>query len=87
MVHGPAKGLELLSALDSDARIAGHHRVPAVRAHLLEMAGNHQAAIQNYRLAADQATSLPERNYLITQASRLSESTYCTDGRIRRTDE
>jgi len=87
MVHGPDKGLGLLRALDSDARIAGHHRLPAVRAHLLEMAGNYQAAIKHYRIAADRATSLPERNYLITQATRASETTSCTDGRIRGTDE
>ena len=74
MVHGPAKGLELLRALDSDARLAGHHRLDAVRAHLLEMAGDHQAAITHYRIAARRTTSLPERNYLITQAARLSES-------------
>ena len=74
MVHGPAKGLELLGALDSDARIAGHHRLDAVRAHLLEMAGDHQAAITHYRIAAGRATSLPERNYLIARAARLSDS-------------
>ena len=53
---------------------AGHHRLDAVRAHLLEMAGDYQAAIAHYQTAADQATSLPERNYLITQAARLRES-------------
>ena len=75
MVHGPSKGLELLRALDSDARIAGHHRLDAVRAHLLEMAGDHPGAIAHYRIAASQTTSMPERNYLITQAARLKEST------------
>jgi predicted RNA polymerase sigma factor len=74
MVHGPSKGLELLSALDSDARIAGHHRLDAVRAHLLEMAGDHQAAIARYRAAAGHTTSIPERNYLMTQAARLSDN-------------
>lgn len=74
MVHGPSKGLELLRALDSDARLAGHHRLDAVRAHLLEMAGDYQAAITHYRIAASRTTSTPERNYLITQAARLSES-------------
>jgi len=75
MVHGPSKGLQLLGALDSDARIAAHHRLSAVRAHLLEMAGDLQAASTHYRLAASRATSVPERNYLITQAARLSEGT------------
>jgi RNA polymerase sigma factor (sigma-70 family) len=74
MVHGPAAGLELLNALDADGRLAGHHRLDAVRAHLLELAGDHQAAIEQYSIAAGRTTSLPERNYLITQAARLRES-------------
>src|SRR6185436_4995569 len=40
MVHGPAAGLERLQALDGDERLAGHHRLDAVRAHLLEEAGD-----------------------------------------------
>jgi predicted RNA polymerase sigma factor len=75
MVHGPSAGLELLNALDADGRLAGHHRLDAVRAHLLELAGDHQAAIAHYSTAAGRTTSLPERNYLITQAARLREST------------
>jgi RNA polymerase sigma factor (sigma-70 family) len=74
MVHGPSEGLELLKTLDSDARLVGNHRLDAVRAHLLELAGDHEAAIEHYRLAAGRTTSLPERNYLITQAARLSDS-------------
>ena len=73
MVHGPQKGLELLSALDADARLSEHHRLEAVRSHLLEMAGERDAAITHYRIAASLATSLPERNYLMLQAARLSE--------------
>jgi len=74
MVHGPRQGLELLNGLDTDARMAGQHRLHAVRAHLLEMAGDREAAITHYRIAAEKTTSLPERNYLMTQAARLSES-------------
>jgi RNA polymerase sigma factor (sigma-70 family) len=74
MVHGPAKGLELLNTLDADGRLTGHHRLDAVRAHLLEMAGDHAAAIAHYQIAAGRTTSLPERNYLITQAARLRET-------------
>jgi RNA polymerase sigma factor (sigma-70 family) len=73
MVHGPKKGLELLSVLDSDTRLAERHRLEAVRAHLLEMTGDHEAAITHYRIAASRATSMPERNYLIMQAARLSD--------------
>jgi RNA polymerase sigma factor (sigma-70 family) len=79
MVHGPSKGLELLGALDSDARLSNHHRLDAVRAHLLEMAGDHKDAITHYRIAAGRATSMPERNYLMMQAARLSESTASPD--------
>ena len=73
MVHGPSAGLNLLKALDQDGRLAGHHRLDAVRAHLLEMAGQPEAAIVHYRLAAARTSSLPERNYLLTQAARLSD--------------
>jgi predicted RNA polymerase sigma factor len=72
MVHGAAKGLELLDTLKADARIADHHRVDAVRAHLLELAGNRNGAVSHYRAAAGKTGSLPERNYLLTQAARLS---------------
>jgi RNA polymerase sigma factor (sigma-70 family) len=73
MVHGPTKGLEQLKALDSDPRMNRHHRLDAVRAHLLEMACDYQGAITHYRIAASRTTSTPERNYLLTQAARLSE--------------
>lgn len=74
MVHGPSTGLELLDALDADGRLTGHHRPEAVRAHLLELAGDIPAAIEHFRVAAAMTTSLPERNYLMTQAARLSEA-------------
>jgi predicted RNA polymerase sigma factor len=73
MVHGPSAGLALLNTLDADGRLAGHHRLDSVRAHLLELAGDHAAAIEHYVLAAARTASLPERNYLITQAARLRE--------------
>ena len=81
MVHGAPKGLELLSALDSDPRIAGHYRLDAVRAHLLEMAGDHQAAMEHYRLVAGRTTNIPERDYLLRQAARLADSTRKADVR------
>jgi predicted RNA polymerase sigma factor len=45
----------------------------SVRAHLLELAGDHAAAIRHYQAAAGKTGSLPERNYLLTQAARLSK--------------
>jgi predicted RNA polymerase sigma factor len=72
MVHGARKGLDLLDALRSDPRIAEHHRLDAVQAHLLELAGDIEAAVQHYRTAAGKTASLPERHYLLAQSSRLS---------------
>jgi predicted RNA polymerase sigma factor len=73
MVRGPAAGLTLLDELSSDARLSDHHRLHAARAHLLEMAGYAEAAIGHYRAAAARTTSIPERNYLLTQAAKLDE--------------
>ena len=72
MVHGPAEGLALLQPLEQDPRLSEHHRLAAVRGHLLEMAGDREAAIVQYRLAAERTTNTPERNYLLTQAARLN---------------
>jgi predicted RNA polymerase sigma factor len=74
MVYGPSKGLELLRTLDTDARLSGHYRLDAVRAHLLEMAGDFESAVKHYRIAAGRTTSIPEQNYLMTQAARLDDT-------------
>jgi RNA polymerase sigma factor (sigma-70 family) len=76
MVNGPSAGLELLKQLDGDQRLAGHYRLDAVRAHLLERAGDRDAAIAHYRAAAKRTTSTPERDYLMTQAARLAAETH-----------
>lgn len=71
MVHGPAKGLELLRGLDDDERLAEHYRLDAVRGHLYERLGDRESAVRHYRAAAAHTTNLPERNYLVAQAARL----------------
>jgi RNA polymerase sigma factor (sigma-70 family) len=73
MVRGPRAALALLGPLSSDNRLASHHRLHAVRAHLLEMAGDHEAALSCYRLAARLTTSLPEQHYLRGRAARLTQ--------------
>ncbi len=72
MADGPRAGLELLATLDGDERLAEHHRLAAVRAHLLEQAGELDAARVAYREAARRTTSLPEQRYLEGRAARLS---------------
>lgn len=70
MVHGPAAGLARLDELAGDERLAGHHRLDAVRGHLLERAGDREAAREHYRRAAERTTSAPERDYLLMRAAR-----------------
>ncbi|QOY90714.1 RNA polymerase sigma factor [Paludibaculum fermentans] len=79
MVHGTARGLALVGALDQGGRLAGHHRLHAVRAHLLETAGEGPGAIEEYLLAAGRTTSQPERNYLLTRAARLRDAVAARD--------
>ena len=73
MARGAHAGLELLDELDADDRIAGDHRLQAVRGHLLEMAGERAAARDSYLAAAQQTTSVPQQRYLHAQAARLAE--------------
>jgi len=73
MVNGPKEGLNLLDALKEDRRIAEHYRIDAVRAHLLEMAGDPREAAKYYRAAAGKTVNFPERNYLLLQAARLTD--------------
>jgi predicted RNA polymerase sigma factor len=71
MVRGPRDGLALVARLADDGRLAGDHRLPAVRAHLLEMAGERAAARAAYREAADRSLSLPQQRYLNARAAGL----------------
>jgi RNA polymerase sigma factor (sigma-70 family) len=74
MARGPADGLALLEKLDRDPRIKDHYRLDAVRAHLLERAGNVAAALPYYAAAAEKTASVPERNYLLLKIARLRAS-------------
>jgi RNA polymerase sigma factor (sigma-70 family) len=71
MVDGPLAGLEQLAAAEADPALAGHHRLHAVRAHLLDLAGDREAARSHYRLAARRTLSVPERRYLESRAAQL----------------
>ncbi|GAA2415545.1 sigma factor-like helix-turn-helix DNA-binding protein [Nonomuraea africana] len=71
MARGPRAGLDLLAELESDERIAADHRLYAVRAHLLEMAGDLATARECYLEAARRTTSLPQQRYLHARAARL----------------
>ena len=72
MVDGPLSGLDLVGKLQTDERIAEDHRLHAVRAHLLEMAGDVMAARDSYQAAARRAMSQPRQRYLNSRAARLA---------------
>ncbi len=72
MVHGPQTGLGELDDAETDPALVGHHRVAAVRAHLLDMAGDHAAAVTHYLLAAGRTDSIPEQRYLTARAAQLT---------------
>jgi RNA polymerase sigma factor (sigma-70 family) len=73
MAEGPIGGLALLD--DLDERLGDHHRLHSVRAHLLELAGDTDAAIVEFRAAAARTTNLREQQYLTIQAARLATGT------------
>jgi RNA polymerase sigma factor (sigma-70 family) len=72
MARGAPAGLALLDALQADDRLADDHRLYAVRAHLLEMTGQREAARDAYHAAARRATNLPQQRYLHARAVRLT---------------
>ena len=72
MWRGPEAGLDLLAQLDGDPRLARHHRLDAVRAHLLAMTGDRAGARAAFETAARRTTSIPERRYLRERAARLA---------------
>jgi predicted RNA polymerase sigma factor len=72
MVHGPTTGLALLDGLGE--HLGDHHRLHSVRAHLLELAGDNEAAIAEFRAAAARTANPREQHYLTTKAARLAST-------------
>ncbi|MDQ4038663.1 MAG: sigma-70 family RNA polymerase sigma factor [Actinomycetota bacterium] len=75
MVHGPQAGLRELAVGQAEPGLAEHHRVDAVRAHLLDLAGEHEAARAHYLGAARRTLSIPEQRYLESRAAALAPPT------------
>jgi RNA polymerase sigma factor (sigma-70 family) len=70
MAQGPGAGLALLD--DLGEQLGDHHRLHAVRGHLLEQAGDRQAAMAEFRAAAAGTNNLREQQYLTTKAAGLA---------------
>ncbi|QFZ23010.1 RNA polymerase sigma factor [Saccharothrix syringae] len=72
-VRGPRAALEVVDELGRGV-LADHHRLHAVRAHLLERAGDRTAAGEAFRRAASLAGSVPEQRFLLSRAARCTSS-------------
>ncbi len=70
MAEGPEAGLARVEAIAGE--LGDHHRLHAVRAHLLEMAGDEASAAAEYARAAERTSSLPEQRYLTKRAAGLN---------------
>jgi RNA polymerase sigma factor (sigma-70 family) len=64
MVQGPEAGMAAVAEVGSDKRMARHHRLLAVRAHLRQLTGDLEGAAADYREAAKRTDSSPEQRYL-----------------------
>jgi RNA polymerase sigma factor (sigma-70 family) len=73
MVHGPQAALAELDGATADPALAGHHRTEAVRAHLLDLAGDRDDACHHYEEAARRTLSVPEQRYLRSRAAQLAQ--------------
>ena len=74
MVYGPKAALDQLAAAEADPALAGNHRLDAVRAHLLDLAGDRAGALESYRIAARRTLNAPEQRYLESRAADLAGS-------------
>jgi predicted RNA polymerase sigma factor len=72
MVYGPQAALDQLTAAEGDPALTGHHRLDAVRAHLLDLAGDRAGALESYRIAARRTLNAPEQRYLESRAADLA---------------
>ena len=64
----------LLDTLRDDDRVTRSHRYPAVRAHLLDLQGDADAAKELYLAAAKLATNTSEQRYLRNRAAHRTVS-------------
>jgi RNA polymerase sigma-70 factor (ECF subfamily) len=67
MVDGPDAGLALLEALESDARLADYHYVPAIKADLLRRLGRGDEALLESQRAIAMTRNEAERRFLDAQ--------------------
>ena len=73
MSAGPTAGLAALQPMVDDPSLERYHRLPAVRAHLLEMVGDLAEAERQYARAVELTSSRPEQRYLAHRLTRLRE--------------
>jgi RNA polymerase sigma-70 factor, ECF subfamily len=72
MARGPAAGLALVEALETEGKLAGYHLLPATRADLLRRLGRSREAAAAYAEALALTSTDAERRYLIRRLEETS---------------
>jgi RNA polymerase sigma factor (sigma-70 family) len=74
MASGPAAGLELVDALNSEPSLANYHLLPAVRGDLLAKLGRSAEARSEFERAASLTRNVREREVLLGRAAAAGRS-------------
>ena len=74
MVHGPARGLELLGELSARGDLEGYHLFYAARADLLRRLNHRKEAATNYKRAISLTANDSERRFLQRRLRELTSS-------------
>jgi predicted RNA polymerase sigma factor len=69
MAFGPAAGLELVDALQSEPSLARYHLLPSVRGDFLAKLGRFDEARADFERAASLTRNAPERELLLERAA------------------
>lgn len=71
MAEGPAKGLELIAAIEAKGELSGYHLLPAARGDLLRRQGCWSEAASAYRLAIALVSNDSERRFLERRLAQI----------------
>ena len=81
MASGPAKGLELIDALNSEPALRSYHLLPSVRGDLLLKLDRHGEARGEFERAASLTQNVRERELLLNRARECAGRTAQSEGR------
>jgi RNA polymerase sigma factor (sigma-70 family) len=80
MALGPAAGLELVDALNSERSLEGYHLLPSVRGDLLARLGRFNEARAEFERAASLTRNARERDLLLERAAACARASQGSEG-------